>query len=103
MEREKANDADKTKVTYVGAIVPVNAKVNVLANYSNIKNVDATVDDASAFALGVTYAFSKRTTAYAMYGQSSNDGSAAVGVTSLATTGAGQDQKATMAGIRHTF
>ncbi len=103
MEREVANDPDKTKATYVGAIIPVNAKVNVLANYSNIKNVNATVDDANAFAVGATYAFSKRTTAYAMYGQSSNDGSAAVGASSLATTGAGQDQKATMVGVRHTF
>lgn len=103
MERKVANDADKTKATYVGAIIPVNANVNVLANYSNIKKVNVTADDANVFAVGVTYGFSKRTTAYAMYGQSSNDGAATVGATSLATTGAGKDQKATVVGIRHTF
>ncbi len=103
MEREVEGDADKTKSTYVGAIIPVNAKVNVLVNYSDIKNVNVTADDADVYAVGATYAFSKRTTAYAMYGQSSNDGTAAVGASSLATTGAGQDQKATMVGIRHVF
>jgi predicted porin len=104
-EAESAGAAADIESTYVGAIIPVNANVNVLVNYTDVKNLNnVSGRDADAFAIGVTYALSKRTTAYAMHGQSNNDTSAsALKVTSLGAGAAGVDQKATTVGIRHTF
>jgi general bacterial porin, GBP family len=105
MERKIEGGSAKPKSDYLGVKVPVNAKVNVMAQYTKISDQSGTAgNDADVYAVGATYAFSKRTTAYAMYGQSSNDGLATAYVTNLgqAVTD-GKNQKATTVGIRHTF
>ena len=105
MERKIEGGSAKPKSDYLGVKVPVNAKVNVMAQYTKISDQSGTAgNDADVYAVGATYAFSKRTTAYAMYGQSSNDGTATAYVTNLGSAvTAGKDQKATTVGIRHTF
>jgi len=105
LERETAKDTDKVKADYLGVKVPVNGKVTAMAQYTKVGNAAAVANaDASIYAVGATYAFSKRTTGYAMYGKASNDTGAAVYVSNLAQTAvAGKDQTATTIGIRHSF
>jgi predicted porin len=52
--------------------------------------------DISGFQLGTTYAFSKRTTAYAIYGEQKVKGKSAATGTKIASTGYA-------IGLRHTF
>ncbi len=105
-EGEKAGNNDKTKTTWVGISAPVNAKVSVMAQYYDIANQGFASGsnankDATAFNLGATYAFSKRTTAYVMGGKVNNDAGATVALTG--TAAAGKDQSAYAVGVRHSF
>jgi GBP family porin len=106
-EGEKAGNTSKTKTTWVGISAPVSAKVSVMAQYYDIANQGFVAGsnankDATAFNLGATYAFSKRTTAYVMGGKVNNDAGATVSMTSTASA-AGKDQTAYTAGVRHSF
>ena len=119
MEREIAKQADKIKSKYVGASIPVNANLSLQAQYTSVDNSSAgttaasvasnvttsSANDSDVYALGATYALSKRTTAYAIYAQSNNDASGSVLATNLnsAVSVAGKDHKAYTVGIRHTF
>ncbi len=111
---ERADKTEKTKANWVGATAPVNAKISLMAQYTKFNNVGNTAsagavaaDDADMYALGATYAFSKRTAAYAMYARTNNEGAAAVSV--LGTMGvtaapaAGKDQSGYTVGVRHSF
>jgi len=116
-EREKAGVSVKTKATYVGATVPVNAKVKAIAQYSDLKDTTADAPsataaagsptagyDATVWALGLTYDFSKRTTAYALVGGANNEPGAKIRATTRgATADAGRSSTAYAFGIRHNF
>jgi predicted porin len=107
--------ADKTKSNWIGVTAPVNAKVGLMAQYTKFDNLGnaagtgstgaVAANDADMYALGATYAFSKRTTGYAMYARANNDGSAALsvlgtmGITAAGT--AGKDQSGYTVGVRH--
>jgi len=105
MERKIEGNSNKVKVDYLGVKAPLSAKVNAMAQYTKVKNQNGTASaDADVYAVGLTYAFSNRTTAYVMHGQANNDAGASVYVSNLAAAAAaGKDQRATTAGIRHSF
>jgi predicted porin len=106
---ERAGQAEKTKGNWIGLTAPVNAKIGVMAQYYKVDNIGSTTgapnvaNDADAYALGATYAFSKRTTAYAMYGRVNNDGTAAVSIGSSVAPAGGASQTGYAVGMRHTF
>ena len=106
-QTETDGSAVKPSGYFVGAVVPVTGKVNVLAQYNAFDN------DAGAkpktYALGATYGFSKRTTGYVIGARSSQDGNSAQNVVSTSkyngfdTPPAGANQTVASVGIRHTF
>jgi len=118
-EREVNGVSPKTKLDFVGVVVPVAAKVNLIANYISLKNtVNANVSGADvkvptdgqkadAYGLGVTYSLSNRTTAYALYGNVDNQGGALVPSASImgssANPGANKQSATTAVGVRHSF
>jgi predicted porin len=83
-----AKAGDNTARTSVHAVVPVNAAVKLLASYraAGNKATPTSVAD-SAYALGAEYALSKRTSAFAHFGDS----------------GAAASQTAYRVGLRHAF
>jgi predicted porin len=95
----------KVKATSVGVVVPVNAKVNVMAAYHNVENsYGVNGGDAKAYGLGATYALSKRTTLYALHGSTDVDATGKLASGSTYTVGTvGKDNTMTAVGIRHTF
>jgi predicted porin len=109
-ELERAGQTEKTKGSWVGLTAPVNAKIGVMAQYymvDNIGNTSSTgavkANDADAFTVGATYAFSKRTTAYLMGGKVNNDGAAKQSIGSSVAPGEGKAQTGYAIGMRHTF
>ncbi len=111
---EREGQAEKTKANWVGVTAPVNAKISLMAQYTTFDNVGNAAsggavngNDATLAALGATYAFSKRTAAYAMYARSNNEGTAAVSVLGTmgvtATPASGTDQSGYAVGVRHSF
>ena len=107
MSREHAGYANKIKNQYIGVKAPITATVSAMAQVTKGDNkAGVAADDSNTWAVGLTYAFSKRTTAYAMYGHTKNDGANNAYVTNLAATPAassGADQTAAVVGIRHSF
>uniref|UniRef100_UPI00404784ED porin n=1 Tax=Polynucleobacter sp. TaxID=2029855 RepID=UPI00404784ED len=92
---------------FVGVKVPVNKKVAVMAQYNAFDN-DAGMEPTT-YALGATYAFSKRTTAYLIGAKSNQDNGSAQNVVSTSKYDnfdsplAGNNQTAYSVGIRHKF
>lgn len=92
---------------FIGVKAPVTSKIDVLAQYN------AFDDDAgkkpTTYALGATYAFSKRTTAYVIGAKSNQDNDSKQMIVSdskysgFQSTVAGKDSTAYSVGIRHTF
>jgi predicted porin len=103
-ELEVVGRANKTKGDWVGVTAPVNSKIGVMAQYYKVDNIGGVAaDDADAFSVGATYAFSKRTTAYLMGGKVNNDGDAKVSIGSSVAPAAGKAQTGYAIGMRHTF
>ena len=106
-QTETDGSAVKPSGYFVGAVVPVTGKVNVLAQYNAFDN-DAGLKPKT-YALGATYGFSKRTTGYVIGARSSQDGNSAQNVVSTSkyngfdTPPAGANQTVASVGIRHTF
>jgi predicted porin len=104
---ETEGTAGKPSGWYIGATAPVTAKVTVMAQYNHFDN-DAG-KKPSTYALGATYAFSKRTTGYVIGAHSSQDNGSAQNVVStskyanFASPAAGLNQTVASVGIRHTF
>ena len=108
-EKETVGTTAKPSGYFVGVKAPVTSKIDVLAQYN------AFDDDAgkkpTTYALGATYAFSKRTTAYIIGAKSNQDNGSRQQIVSDSkyagfqgpTSGAGNDQTAYSVGIRHTF
>jgi predicted porin len=85
----------------IGATIPVGAVGTVMTSY--IRKNDKTVlnQDAAQYALGYSYAMSKRTSTYVSYGKIKNKNGA--GYTVGNNTEAGTGDKAFNLGVRHTF
>lgn len=102
-----ANTHRKSNLWSLGMVYPVTQAVTLEAQYYHFayKNSD---DGGKMLALRGTYAFSKRTAAYATIGALRNDGNArfspSVGVSNTALAPvAGQNQTGLMVGLRHAF
>jgi predicted porin len=105
-----AKDMSNTKLTEVGVKAPVSKVIDVWGNYftgtrstgsTSVTMVQsataaAAAADIKGFQLGTTYAFSKRTTAYGIYGTQELKG---VG----AANGAKLEGSMYAVGLRHTF
>ena len=107
VKSETENSAFELSGYHVGARVPVNAKVTVLAAYNAFDNDNG--KKPTTYALGTTYAFSKRTTGYLIGAKSNQDNNSAQNIVSTSkyngfdTPAAGNNQTAYSVGIRHTF
>jgi predicted porin len=104
---ETDNSAVELSGYHVGARVPVNKKVTVLAAYNAFDNDEG--KKPTTYALGTTYAFSKRTTGYLIGAKSNQDNGSKQNIVSTSkyngfdTPAAGNNQTAYSVGIRHTF
>jgi predicted porin len=89
-----------TRDLLAGVTVPLGAHT-VLASYMRKSDERVANRDASLWALGYTYALSKRTNFYASYGNVRNDGAATLGFGSAVA--AGNDPSVFNVGVRHRF
>ncbi|HAT30242.1 MAG TPA: porin [Janthinobacterium sp.] len=85
----------------VGVSAPVGPAGTVMASYIRKNDTDATNYDATQFALGYSYALSKRTSAYASLAKIKNTNNA--GYTVGNATEAGSGDKAFNIGMNHSF
>jgi predicted porin len=98
---ENATAAEDTdNVWQIGGIVPVGAAGRVHVAYGKL-DADADDSDVNAWTVMYTHAMSKRTTAYAGYGQIGNDDNRAV--SALANGSLGDNSRSVLVGMRHTF
>lgn len=85
----------------LGAQVPVGVAGTVIASWIRKNDKTAANQDAAQYAVGYTYALSKRTNAYASYGMMKNRNGA--GYTVGNNSEAGSGDRATNVGVRHSF
>ncbi|MGC8702028.1 MAG: porin [Thiomonas sp.] len=94
------------KTWMLGATVPVGPGA-VLASYGQTKNNNVSSSTAKQFAIGYTYALSKRTNLYTSYSHITNDSNVDyyVGDATIAGTGAlgGNSSSGFALGIKHSF
>ncbi len=110
MQRKNDAAADayrKSSLWSLGVAHPVTQAITLEAQYYHFAYKDSD-DGGKMLALRGTYAFSKRTAAYATVGMLRNDGNArfspSVGVSNTALAPvAGQNQTGLMVGLRHAF
>lgn len=92
---------------FVGTIVPVSSKVNLLAQYNQLDS--GTGMKPSSYAIGATYAFSKRTTGYVLSAISVQDHGSAQNIVNTGKyagfdgPSAGMNQTVASIGIAHRF
>jgi predicted porin len=105
-ESEKGNGSD-FRDYMLGVSVPVGAAGSLMASYINKDDRTANQTGGKQYAIGYTYALSKRTNAYTSYGHIKNDaaGTNFVGDASSggSTPTAGHSSGALTVGIRHKF
>lgn len=100
----------------LGITVPLNAKTNLMASYGHAKDKVNDDADASKWAIGTTYALSKRTGLYAAYTKINNDSNAGYAVNPMgnsagaclgnehaAVTCGGYGTKGVAIGMKHSF
>ncbi|TFW10261.1 porin [Oxalobacteraceae bacterium OM1] len=95
-----------TRDLLLGASVPVGQAGAFLASYGRKYDKRVSNGDTRLWALGYTYAVSKRTNFYTSYGRLSNDGGATLGYTgstSVGTVAAGNNTSTFNVGVRHKF
>lgn len=85
----------------LGAQIPVGASGTLITSYIRKNDKTTLNQDAQQYALGYTYALSKRTSAYASYGMIKNKNGAAYTVGNNSDAGTGD--RATNLGVRHSF
>jgi len=85
----------------LGVTVPVGPAGTVMASYIHVNDKDVANADANQFALGYSYALSKRTSTYASYAKISNKNNAGYTVGNNSNVGTGD--KAFNVGVRHSF
>jgi predicted porin len=100
-QTEGVTTKQKTQGGDIGVIVPVSAKVNLLASVGqgDYKYETAGKVEVDGYMFQAHYALSKRTTAYALYGEtkfSNNEGG-------VGDTDEKSKDKVTMIGVRHSF
>jgi len=84
----------------IGATVPL-GQGTMMASYIHVNDKDVANADANQFAIGYSYALSKRTSTYASYAKISNKNNA--GFTVGNNSNAGTGDKAFNVGVRHSF
>jgi predicted porin len=92
--------SDDSREGLIGVSVPFGAST-VLASYIRKDDRSAANNDANQWAIGYTYAVSKRTNFYAAYARIKNDNTAAFTVGNASEPGSGD--KAFNLGVRHLF
>ena len=85
----------------VGATVPVGTAGTVMASFIRTNDKDVANADADQWALGYSYALSKRTSTYASYAKIKNKNNAGYTVGNNSNIGTGD--KAFNVGVRHSF
>lgn len=85
----------------IGTTVPLGAAGTFMASYIHVDDKDVTNADANQFALGYSYALSKRTSTYASIAKISNKNNAGYTVGNNSNVGTGD--KAVNVGVRHSF
>jgi predicted porin len=93
--------AGKSRDMLVGATVPFGAHTFIVSYINKEGRGSAAGNDANQWALGYTYALSKRTNLYASWARINNDGAAVFTVGN--NSEAGVSDKAFNIGVRHLF
>ena len=106
-KKETEGSSHEPSGYFIGAKAPITKQVNILAQYNSFDSDAGT--KPTTYALGATYEFSKRTTAYLIGAKSNQDGTSAQRIVStskylgFSDVKAGVNQTAYSVGIRHTF
>lgn len=85
----------------IGATVPVGPAGTVMASIIHVNDKNNSNADANQFAVGYSYALSKRTSTYASYAKISNKNNAGYTVGNNSNVGSGD--QAFNVGVRHSF
>lgn len=85
----------------IGTTVPMGAAGTFMASYIHVNDKGVANADANQFALGYSYALSKRTSTYASIAKISNKNDAGYTVGNNSNVGSGD--KAVNVGVRHSF
>ena len=85
----------------IGATVPVGPAGTVMASVIHVNDKSGLNADANQFAVGYSYALSKRTSTYASYAKISNKNNAGYTVGNNSNVGSGD--QAFNVGVRHSF
>ena len=93
--------SDDSANLLIGATVPVGPAGTVMASYIKTNDKTSTNADADQWALGYSYALSKRTSTYASYAKIKNKNRAGYTVGNNSNVGTGD--KAFNVGVRHSF
>lgn len=96
-----AKTSDDSTTALIGATVPVGPAGTVMASIIHVNDKNSSNADANQFALGYSYALSKRTSTYASYAKISNKNRAGYTVGNNSNVGTGD--KAFNVGVRHSF
>ncbi len=96
-----ANFSTDSTTALIGATVPMGPAGTMMASFIHVNDKNTANADANQFALGYSYALSKRTNAYASYAKISNKNSAGYTVGNNSNVGTGD--KAFNVGVRHSF
>lgn len=103
LRRENTSAASfRSNLYHLGVAQPVSANVTLEAQVGKLDVVHS-ANDATIYAVRASYAFSRRTTAYATAGHIRNQGVSAIAVSPGASTLAGMNQSGVMLGLRHGF
>lgn len=95
-----APSTDNTNLL-IGATVPIGPAGTIMASYIRKNDKNAANRDAEQFAIGYSYALSKRTNAYTTFARINNKNGASYTVGDNTDVGSGN--KAINIGMRHTF
>ena len=93
--------SDDSTTALIGATVPVGPAGTVMASVIHVNDKSGINADANQFAVGYSYALSKRTSTYASYAKISNKNNAGYTVGNNSNVGSGD--QAFNVGVRHSF
>lgn len=96
-----AATSNDSTTALIGATVPVGPAGTVMASVIHVNDKSGLNADANQFAVGYSYALSKRTSTYASYAKISNKNNA--GYTVGNNSNAGTGDQAFNVGVRHSF
>ena len=96
-----AKTSDDSTTALIGATVPVGPAGTVMASVIHVNDKSGLNADANQFAVGYSYALSKRTSTYASYAKISNKNNAGYTVGNNSNVGSGD--QAFNVGVRHSF